>query len=395
VQVVSPDGAETLVSPHSEPTPLAALQPGTANLDDLFVDNRMQWPSNPASTAWVVGPGYRLVARQPKRFVAVGAPIPTPLGDVVVSATFRKLGGPPGGGYGIIVRDQHTSEGDGISQAGRYYVLEVGDLGEIGIWRRDEDHWVDLLSWTHSDAVHQGNEANTLEVWALGQRFTLLVNGTQAASQGDAALSTGGVGVFVGGDNNDVQLDRLTVRMPDQPGTAVSPGHVAPSSAGTGLSAAAPTPSATPLPYRPITRVVIPDISLDAPAVAAGLVERGGAITWDVPPFKIGHAQETAGAGDVGNAVLVGHVTSRSLGNVFEHLHEVAPGDAVEVFSNDRQFTYRVVDVRTVGRTDVSVVQTTVTPSVTLLTCTGLWLPLLNDYAERVVVRAELVSSAN
>src|SRR5207244_7943612 len=70
-----------------------------------------------------------------------------------------------------------------------------------------------------------------------------------------------------------------------------------------------PAPTPTPNPSRPITRVVIPSIALDAPAVPAGLVKRDGAITWEVPPFKIGHAQDMAGAGGAGNAVLVGHVT--------------------------------------------------------------------------------------
>jgi sortase A len=151
------------------------------------------------------------------------------------------------------------------------------------------------------------------------------------------------------------------------------------------------TPAPAPAASRPITRVVIPSISLDAPSVPAGLIKRGGAVTWDVPAFKIGHAQDTAGAGRAGNAVLVGHVTSRNVGNVFAHLHEVRIGDAVQVFNAQQRFAYRVVNVRTVSRADVSVVETTDTPSLTLVTCTGLWLPLVNDYAERLAVRAELV----
>src|SRR5207237_1072573 len=98
--------------------------------------------------------------------------------------------------------DQRTSPGHGLAQDGHFYVLEVGDRGEVGIWRRDDDHWVDLLPWTSSEAVRQGNDTNTLEVWAIGQRLTLLVNGVQVASQVDAALATGGVGVFAGGDGN-------------------------------------------------------------------------------------------------------------------------------------------------------------------------------------------------
>jgi LPXTG-site transpeptidase (sortase) family protein len=399
----SPTTAETPTTAPAVPAPTLTVPSARVLLDEAFVDNRMHWPDNPGSTAWVGHPGYRLVPRERGQFVAVSAPIPVPLTDVVVEATFRKLAGPPGGGYGILVRDQHTSPGDGVAQNGRYYVLEVGDRGQVGIWRRDEDQWVDLLSWTDSPAVRPGGEANTLQVWAVGQRLTLWVNGVQVASQPDAALAAGGVGVFAGGDGNDVQLDRLVVRVADDAGADPVPGTSAPVNASNNTqpqaspipqaqpSAAPPGPAATPA--RPITRVVIPSIGLDAPAVPAGLVKQGGAITWDVPPYKIGHAQETAGAGGAGNAVLVGHVTSRSLGNVFEHLHQVGKGDAIHVFSADQQFEYQVVDTHSVGRTDVSVVQPTATPAVTLITCTGPWLPLVNDYAERLVVRAELVPS--
>jgi sortase A len=329
--------------------------------------------------------------------VAVSAPLPGPVDNVVVTATFRKVGGPPGGGYGLIIRDQDPSASDGVAQTGRYLVLEAGDRGEIGIWRRDENAWVDVLSWTPSDAVHKGNEANTLEASAVGQRLTFLVNGTQVASAVDASLQGGGVGVFVGGDGNDVELDHLLVRVPDQ--TAMSAvaarNDVAPQQPATpnAKQASIADPTATPTSNRPVTRVVIPSISLDAPSVPVGLVRQDSAVTWDVPPFKIGYALETGGAGDPGNAVLVGHVTSRSLGNVFEHLHEVRVGDAVQLFSDQAQFTYRVVDVRTVARNDVSVVEPTATPSATLITCTGAWIPVLNDYAQRLVVRAELVQS--
>jgi LPXTG-site transpeptidase (sortase) family protein len=370
-------------------------------LDEPFMDNRMGWPDDSRSTAWVSGPGYRLVPRRPGQFVAVSAPIPVPLEDVVLTATFRKLGGPPGGGYGLIVRHQHTSAGDGVAQDGRFYVLEVGDRGEIGIWRRDDDHWTELLSWTLSPAVHQGSEANTLEVWATGQRLTLFVNGMQVASRTDTALPVGGVGVFAGGDGNDVQLDRLMVRVPSQAGATSAENDVGAGgeigqqqqpSAANSRQPSTPASSATPSLFQPITRVAIPSIALDAPSVPAGLIERDGAITWDVPRFKIGHAQGTAGAGAAGNAVLVGHVTSRNLGNVFEHLQQVRLGDTVQVFSEEQRFEYRVVDARSVARKDVSVVETTAAPSLTLITCTGPWLPLVNDYAERLAVRAVLAS---
>jgi len=81
------------------------------------------------------------------------------------------------------------------------------------------------------------------------------------------------------------------------------------------------------------------------------------------------------------------------LGNGFEDLDSARVGDQVEVFSGERRFDYRIVDVRTVRRNDVKVVQPTDVPSVTLITCSGLWLPVVSDYTERLVVRAELAQA--
>jgi len=141
----------------------------------------------------------------------------------------------------------------------------------------------------------------------------------------------------------------------------------------------------------PITHLRVPSIDLDTQVVSAPLVEHDGASTWGVPKFVAGHADGSAGAGQPGNAILIGHVTSLTLGNVFEHLDGVRPGDPIRIASSEKQFEYRVVEVHDVSRTDVSVLESTQTPSVTLITCSGLWLPTVWDYAQRLVVRADLV----
>src|SRR5579884_3523789 len=129
-------------------------------LDEHFADNPRGWPSNPESTAWLADGSYRQVARQASQFVALGAPITERLRDVVVTARFRKVGGPSGGGYGVIVRDEGPGPRDGINQGGRYYVLEAGDRGEVGIWRRENDRWIDILPWTSSPAVRRAELAH-------------------------------------------------------------------------------------------------------------------------------------------------------------------------------------------------------------------------------------------
>ena len=152
------------------------------------------------------------------------------------------------------------------------------------------------------------------------------------------------------------------------------------------LVAATPTPE----PRLPITRVVIARIDLDTEVVTAPLVERNGERTWLVPAFKAGQAEYTAGAGQRGNAVVMGHVSSLHSGDVFKNLDQVQLGDEVEVFSRERRFAYRVFEARAVPRTDLAMVAPTSEPILSLFTCTGAWDPAAWDYTERLFVRARL-----
>src|SRR5262249_18578456 len=215
--VIVPD-ASPLTQPTAVSTAVATVASAAASrtlLDESFASNANNWPNNPQGTAWLTGGTYRIAPRQASQFVAIGAPaVGEILQDVVVNATFRKVGGPAGGGYGIIVRDQGPWPRDGNNQQGRYYVLEAGDKGEIGIWRREGDHWVDLLPWQRSDAVHPGNQPNDLTVRAIGDRLSLSVNGTEVGVRNDSTLSVGNVGIFVGGDGNQVAVDQFNIRTP-------------------------------------------------------------------------------------------------------------------------------------------------------------------------------------
>jgi LPXTG-site transpeptidase (sortase) family protein len=144
---------------------------------------------------------------------------------------------------------------------------------------------------------------------------------------------------------------------------------------------------------RPVTHLDIAAIDLSTDVVRAALLEREGGVTWDVPAFVVGHAEMTAGAGEPGNAVLLGHVTSVHSGNVFHDLERVKVGDLVHIVADATVFDYRVVSTSRVPRTDASVLAQGDVPAISLITCTGLWLPGLWDYTERLVVRAELVYS--
>ncbi len=214
--------AQPAAAPQAQPTSPPATAPATAGppaprtlLDESFDDNARNWPNNQQGTAWITGGSYRIAPRQAGQFVAIGVPaVGEILQDLVVTASFRKVGGPAGGGYGIIVRDQGPAPRDGANQQGRYYVLEVGDKGEVGIWRREGTSWVDLVPWQRSSAVKPGSATNELTVKAIGPRLSLTVNGEEVAAREDASLAVGNVGVFVGGDGNQVALDQIAIRTP-------------------------------------------------------------------------------------------------------------------------------------------------------------------------------------
>jgi hypothetical protein len=208
--------APTVVPPTTVPATPTVIVP-TPTPAPLFADQLSRplpgWPDNPQSTAWFSLSDYRMLARDSGRFVAVGVPLGKPVQDVRVSAQFHKVGGPAGGGYGLIVRDQSpATERDGRNQAGRYVVVEVGDRGDIGIWQREETHWIDIVPWQHSDAVRLDRQPNAITVTTHGTGLQFVVNGQTVAEASDNALPIdGGVGVFVGGDLNEVALETLRI----------------------------------------------------------------------------------------------------------------------------------------------------------------------------------------
>ncbi|HLH21420.1 MAG TPA: DUF4388 domain-containing protein [Chloroflexota bacterium] len=213
----SPGPDVTFGGASGESPPPAVATPGAPPrvlLDEQFASSPANWLNNPQSTAWLADGAYHLLARVPGQFVAVAAPVTPTAGDIAVSASLRKVGGPPGGGYGIILRDQGPGPRDGVNQQGTFYVLLVNDRGEIGISRRAGDHWEDLLPWQPSSAVHPGNAANQLLALATGEYLGFAVNGVAVAMQHDAALSGGAVGLYVGGDGTEVTVERFRVEEP-------------------------------------------------------------------------------------------------------------------------------------------------------------------------------------
>ena len=209
--------APSLLAPESLAPP-GAVSPSSGVLrtvlDERFDGRTTGWLDNPAGPAWFGAGGYRMLARDPGQFVAVSVPLGLRVTDVVLSAVFEKTGGPDGGTYGLVLRAEPDIRLDGELQTGHYLVFEVSDRGEIGVWQREAVRWIELVPWTRSGAVRSGRASNELIVSDMSQQLTFSVNG-QHVTQVASALPIGGaIGVFVGGDLNEVTLSRLLVQAP-------------------------------------------------------------------------------------------------------------------------------------------------------------------------------------
>lgn len=152
------------------------------------------------------------------------------------------------------------------------------------------------------------------------------------------------------------------------------------------VGAVAPAPSATPI-YA-AERILAPSIGLDSKVVESPIING----EWTVPKFVAGHLQGTAEPLQGGNVVLSGHVESISSGNVFANLDKLKPGDKIQLYTRATIVTYVVDKSMIVKNNDMSVVAPRPKETLTLITCTGNWLPLQGDYNDRLVVVAHPVA---
>jgi sortase A len=138
-------------------------------------------------------------------------------------------------------------------------------------------------------------------------------------------------------------------------------------------AASAPIPTYGPKQARSIS---IPAL-WDSPAP---VVQGDG---WE--QLKKGVAQHIGSAypGEAGNLVLSAH--NDIFGELFRDLDQLGPGDEIKIYTATSEYVYRVTGTRIVEPTEVSVMNPTARPTVTLISC----YPYLID-TQRIVVFGEL-----
>ncbi|MEV4656650.1 class F sortase [Micromonospora sp. NPDC049301] len=115
---------------------------------------------------------------------------------------------------------------------------------------------------------------------------------------------------------------------------------------GSAATRPSPSPTLAGMPRSQPARIKIPRIGVDAPTAPVGL-DRNQQIA--VPPLNqpktAGWYQLGPSPGEVGTAVVVGHVDSRATGRaVFFRLGTLKPGDTIEVPRKDGKTARFIVD---------------------------------------------------
>ena len=133
-------------------------------------------------------------------------------------------------------------------------------------------------------------------------------------------------------------------------------------------------PLPTPGPSQAI-RIQIPALHVDAP-----IVQGDG---WEQLKKGVGQHLGTGNPGERANLVFSAH--NDIFGEIFRDLERLNPGDLVIVYTNQRSYTYIVVDTKIVMPNAVEVMDNTTQASVTLISC----YPYMKD-TQRIVVIARL-----
>ncbi|MET8834832.1 class F sortase [Micromonospora sp. NPDC004540] len=147
-------------------------------------------------------------------------------------------------------------------------------------------------------------------------------------------------------------------------------------------------------------RLAVPAIKVTAPVTPVGQA-RDGSI--DVPPLtqhhQTGWYNRGAVPGEPGRAIIVGHVDTKSGPAVFYRLHDLKPGDRIEVTRKDRSVVaFKVDTVEYFDKANLPadrVYGDSGPAELRLITCGGDWVGGRTGYQDNVIAFASLLDTRN
>ena len=157
-----------------------------------------------------------------------------------------------------------------------------------------------------------------------------------------------------------------------------------------------PSPGPATPDSTPHARLVIPRINVDAPIETLG-IDADGKLQVPTTPYSVGWYDFSARPGAGGNAVFVGGADAPDIGPaVFWNLHDVKPGNAVEIHLQNGTIYHYAVTVQHCIRLApppplADILGPTPGEVVTLITSCGTYNSSQLDYDSRLIVRADRI----
>ncbi|MET0233894.1 MAG: class F sortase [Kibdelosporangium sp.] len=157
-------------------------------------------------------------------------------------------------------------------------------------------------------------------------------------------------------------------------------------------------PDATTLPASPPTEISIPRIKAKSTLIALGL---NADETVQVPPvtqpMQAGWYDKAPTPGEIGPAVILGHVDGNHQPGIFYRLKEMVRGDEILVSRKDGRTAHFVVDrVEQVSKKKFPTDQVygdTTKPELRLITCGGTFDHSVKSYEDNIIVFASLTQT--
>lgn len=160
-------------------------------------------------------------------------------------------------------------------------------------------------------------------------------------------------------------------------------------------STAEPSPATYRLPESKPTRLTIPSINLSVGTIEVGQAEDGSLETPGLFDNTVGWYKHSPTPGEIGPAIIVGHVDSYKGPSVFWYLGKLNKGDEVRVSRQDGSTAkFRVTAIEQYSQDDFptdKVYANTEKPELRLITCGGNFNYKTLRYTKNTVVYAELI----
>lgn len=163
--------------------------------------------------------------------------------------------------------------------------------------------------------------------------------------------------------------------------------------------ATTPASNVHPMTQSPPTKIAIPKIGVSAPVGSIGLLPDGRV---EEPPLSkpnlAGWYEEGVTPGEIGPAVILGHVDANGKPAVFYRLKELKPGDKIQVGRKDGSTaTFAVQKAQRVDKDAFPhkkvFGESLDHASLRLVTCGGAFDPKIGHYKDNLIVYARLVGS--